>query len=382
MDFHEKFVGGEQWATFFIGLIVFSLIATVFLAFILNLFSGLIIGLSLFVIISIFTLIRGYTFFYRNYPQCQDIDGAAFYAVPEKHAVMVTINGQYPERPLYAGFYFVFPFFSLIKIDQVIFLGDFNGVIFDGDPRNKIDFDNSISTSITAGYIAKVYSGPEVGSDLWAADHELISTIAILLNRGEAEIRNLVSVTQELKDSILDSCVKRYARESKADNNIKELLTSLLRLTLGSMDSSDARKKKTSLDDLKAKDSSVFNSIARNYGIEIRSINISDIELSEEEIKINRAIYESKIEIDIAENKKEAIKISADAEAEAMRITAEALEEKVRRLVSVPGTTPEKVLDYLTKMEQWKSLKATDKSFIIENGGSIAGIIAALKGIK
>jgi len=33
-------------------------------------------------------------------------------------------------------------------------------------------------------------------------------------------------------------------------------------------------------------------------------------------------------------------------------------------------------------MKQWESMKATDKSFIIDNGGSIAGILAAIKSIS
>ena len=382
MKISEKFVGKSQWAIFFIGLISFSLIIITLLSFVLSLFLSMALGLLLFVLISAHALIMGYTFFYRNYPYCKDIEARPFYAIPEKHAALVEVHGVYPEKPLHAGFYFVFPFLKIVTFSHVIFLGDFSGIIFDGDPKNKVDFNNSISTPIKASYIAHLYSGPELGVNLAAIDEDTASILSSLLSREKAEVRSMGLVTREIKNQILDGSIKRYARESKADDNIQEMLMSLLRLTLGSMSSDEARKDRIGLDKLKDEDSCVFNSIIKHYGVDIRSVNISDIELSEQEIEINRTIYESKTKVEVAKNKKEVAKIDAEAEADSMAIVAKALENKIRLISAIPGMTAKDVLEYLMKMEQWKSMKSTDKSFIIENGGSIAGILAALKTIS
>lgn len=386
MTLSDRFIGKGQWILFFLSSFFASIILLSSFLFIIgvNFFIALFLGFLLFLGISIYALVKAYMFFYNAYPDCKDMERRRFFSVPEKHAALVEINGVYPEKPLHAGWYLVFPFFKFVTFSQVIFLGDFNGIIFDGSPENKVDFKNGISTPVEAMYVAHLYSGPELGKDLRAGDsdtEDIVSILASMLDKEKTKIRSLGLVTRELKSLILDNSIKRYAKEENADSNIREMLMSLLRLTLGSMDSDTARGDKIDLAKLKKEDICVFNSIIKHYGVDIRSVNILDIVLSDEEIEINRTEYKSKMDIKVAENKKEVAIIEAKAQSESLEITSEALRIQVEKLVSTKAS-PKEVLEYLMKMEQWKALKATDKSIIVENGGSLAGILAAIKSVN
>ncbi|MFA7601121.1 MAG: hypothetical protein WCY43_02730, partial [Patescibacteria group bacterium] len=318
MKLSERFIGKGQWTLFFlVSFFVSMILMSVFLLVIgINFFVALLLGFLVFLGISIYALVKAYMFFYNAYPDCKDMERRRFFSVPEKHAALVEINGVYPEKPLHAGWYLVFPFFKFVTFSQVIFLGDFNGIIFDGSPENKVDFKNGISTPVEAMYVAHLYSGPELGTDLRAGDsdtEDIVSILASMLDKKKTEIRSLGLVTRELKSLILDNSIKRYAKEENADSNIREMLMSLLRLTLGSMDSDTARGDKIDLAKLKKEDICVFNSIIKHYGVDICSVNILDIVLSDEEIEINRTEYKSKMDIKVAENKKEVAIIEAKA---------------------------------------------------------------------
>lgn len=387
----DRFIGKQQWVVFFVVSFFGNIVFFAFLSalFGIDFITGFSLAMLSFFFISSLALLKGYMFFANHYPDCQDVEERRFYAVPEKHAALVEINGVYPEKPLHAGWYFIFPFFNFITFSQTIFLGDFNGVIFDGGDDNKIDFDNGISTPVEAMYVAHLYSGPELGADLKTAGktkeeiediEDTISILASILDKDKAEVAGL-TINRELKALILDNSIKRYAKEEKADDNISEMLRSLLRLTLGSQSSDAARKDKVDLKRLKEEDRCVFNSIIKHYGVDIRSVNIADIKLSEEEIKINRVQYEAQVNLKVAEDKKKTAVIEAEAEAKVMELKGEGLEKQIKSIVAT-GASAKEVLEYLTKMEQWKSMKATDKSFIIDNGGSIAGILAAIGSIK
>jgi uncharacterized membrane protein YheB (UPF0754 family) len=210
---------------------------------------------------------------------------------------------------------------------------------------------------------------------------DVVSILASMLDKEKDEIRAMKTVTRELKSVILDNSIKRYAKEENADDNIREMLMSLLRLTLGSQDSNKARKDKIGLDKLKEEDRCVFNSIIKHYGVDIRSINISDIKLAPEEIEINRAKYQSGLNVEIAEDKKKTAIIDAEAKAKVMELEGDGLKNQIKSIVDA-GASAEKVLEYLTKMKQWESMKPSDKSFIIDNGGTIAGILAAIGSVK
>lgn len=392
MKLADRFIGKEQWTAFFLVSFFISFVVSVpvFLVLDLGLVYGLLAGIVIFIFISIYGLLQGYLFFYNNYPDCKDMEMRRFYSIPEKHACLVEVNGVYPEKPLYAGYYFIFPFFKIVTFSQTIFLGDFNGIIFDENDENKIDFDNGVSTPIEAMYVAHLYSGPELGTDFTTTGktekeakeiEDIVSILASMLDKEKDEIRAMKTVTRELKSTILENSIKRYAKEENADNNIREMLMSLLRLTLGSQDSNKARKDKIGLDKLKEEDPCVFNSIIKHYGVDIRSVNISDIKLSPEEIEINRAKYQASLNIEIAKDKRETAVIEAEGKAKVMELEGQGLEKQIASIVR-SGASAQQVLEYLTKMKQWESMKATDKSFIIDNGGSIAGILAAIKSIS
>ncbi|HKM40275.1 MAG: SPFH domain-containing protein [Patescibacteria group bacterium] len=323
-----KFIG-SQWPYFF----VIVILITIFLGLALALL-GVGIGLSILIsliaglLLATIGLIEGFRFL-RN-SGATDIGGRGYTAVPQNHVAIVLENGKY-HGYLEPGYYFIFPFFRFNVLKETIFLGTVENNIF--DDGNKVDFHEGISAGVEAVFNYRVV---EVG---------------------------------------------KYAFEGEADKIIRGIISSLTRTSLGKKNAREAREGGLSLTDIEVENPSLFASIRNVYGVEIMAINISDVELSEEEIVLNRQRHEAKINKEIALDKAEEMKILAKAEAKTLELTGGGLRKQVE-LLAKAGCSPDTILAYLAETKKWQSLSSTDKTFIIDNGKSVGGMLAALKNLN
>ncbi|HOZ53130.1 MAG TPA: SPFH domain-containing protein [bacterium] len=330
----EKFVGSRQWTTFFVSLAGIYLVLILALAFSgATAFWAMLAPTIIVLVVSTWALFKGYRFFANN-PKALDIRGQRYVSVPHNHVAIVLENGRY-NGFLESGFYFVFPFFGLLTFSETIFLGTIEEEVF--EDGNKIEFRGSVSEGISAP-VKAVYNY-----------------------------------------KVIDP--KKYAFEDGADDIVRGIISSLLRTTLGDLTVQDAREKGINMGHVRSEDPDLFDSIWSIYGLEILAINVSDIELSEEEQALNRQLYQAKIAKDVATSKAEEMEILARAEAKVLELRGEGLYKQVKSLADAK-CTPDTILAYLAETKKWESMKDTDKTFIIDNGKSVTGMLAALKGVE
>lgn len=336
----KKFIGIQQWNVFFISLaIVFVILIFVLILVGLNPLLSIIIPIVIVVVVFAWALIKSYRFFVNN-PKALDIKGQRYVAVPHKHVAIVLINGEY-QGYLEPGYYFVFPFFGLVTFNETIFLGTVEEDIF--EENNKVEFSEGVTAAVKGVYNFQVVD------------------------------------------------VEKYAFQDGADEIVKGIVSSLVRTALGDLNIKQAREGGYSasgegsveyfLTHVRNEDMVLFDSILEVYGMDILAINIADIELSEEEIALNRQRHEANIAKEIASFKAEEREILAAAEAKVLALRGEGLSQQVK-LLAENNCDPNTILAYLAETEKWKTLKETDKTFIIDNGKSVAGMLAALKGVE
>lgn len=334
----EKFIGIRQWTAFFLSLAGILMVAILTLALAgMSALGAFLIPTVLILIVTGLALIKGYRFFANS--NALDIKGRRYTAVPHNHVAIVLENGVY-NGFLEPGYYFVFPFFGLMTFSETVFLGTIEEEVF--DEGNKVEFKEGVSAPVKVVYNFKVVN------------------------------------------------VEKYAFQETADETVRNIIASLIRTALGDITTREAREgnysggQNTGEDfflHIKNEDPEKFDSILSVYGMEILSINIIDIELSEEELALNRQRHQAKIAKDIATDKAEEMEILAKAEARVLELRGEGLFKQVESLAKA-NCDPDTILAYLAENKKWDSLKDTDKTFIIDNGKSVMGMLAALKGLE
>lgn len=335
----EKFIGSRQWTVFFLSLagVLFILVLILALAG-MNVFWTMLIPTIIVLIVSGWVLLKGYRFFANN-PKALDVKGQRYVSVPHNHVAIILENGKY-HGFLEPGYYFVFPFFGLITFSETIFLGTIEEEVFDGG--NKVEFGEGVSAPVKVVYNFKVVD------------------------------------------------VQKYAFQETADETVRNIIASLIRTALGDLTIRQAREGKYTnsgavtedfFTHIKKEDPEKFDQILSIYGLEIIAINLIDIELSEEEIILNRQRHQAKIAKEIAIDKAGEMEILAVAEAKVLELRGGGLQKQVQ-LLATAGCSPDTILAYLAETKKWESMKDTDKTFIIDNGKSVAGMLAALKGVE
>lgn len=333
----EKFIGKRQWTVFFLSLAGVWLLSVLILALVgMNFFWTMIVPTIIALVISILALLKGYLFFANN-PRALNIKGQSYVSVPHNHVAIVLENGEY-NGFLEPGYYFVFPFF--ITFYETVFLGIVEEKVF--EEGNKVEFKEGVSAPVKAVYNFKVVD------------------------------------------------IKKYAFEELADVNVRNIIASLVRTALGDLTIRQAREGKYNSSEaitedffthIKNEDPEKFGQILSKYGLEIIAINIIDIELAEEELALNRQRHQAKIAKDIANDKAEEMETLARAEAKVLELRGGGLFKQVESLANA-NCNPDTILAYLAENKKWDSLKDTDKTFIIDNGKSVMGMLAALKGLE
>ena len=335
----EKFIGKRQWTAFFLSLAGVLLLSVLILALVgMNFFWTMIVPTIIALVISTLALLKGYRFFANN-PRALNIKGQSYVSVPYNHVAVVLENGRY-HGFLEPGYYFVFPFFGFITFSETVFLGTIEEEVF--DEGNKIEFKEGVSASVKVVYNFKVAN------------------------------------------------VEKYVFQESADETVRNIIASLIRTALGDLTIRQAREGKYNASGaftedffthIKNEDSEKFDQILSAYGLEIIAINLVDIELSDEEIILNRKKHEAKVAKDIAVDKAEEMEILAIAEAKVLELRGGGLQKQVQ-LLAAAGCSPDTILAYLAETKKWESMKDTYKTFIIDNGKSVAGMLAALKGVE
>ncbi|MFA5420568.1 MAG: SPFH domain-containing protein [Patescibacteria group bacterium] len=317
--------------------LVLLLLLTTFVPFI----PAFIVTILIFLLIMWKTILRGW-YFVRD---CGigDLKGNRLVSIPKNYALILNYNGVYVGEPLLDGQYVIFPLFGFYKVESIIHAASNQVSVFGKNGDDKVDF--------AGGATAKV----------------------------DAVINFRICQTD------LNSNIEKYAFEREADKMIKSKITSLLRAHLGAVTIGEAQKGEVSIEELKGVHDAegLFDEIISKYGIEITSVNIEDIELPKEVIDANMEKVRAEASFRASESKAKEMTTLAQARADSVKIESGALASQVKLLLKAGGDElkPDMVLAYLAETEKWKSMKASDKAFIIDQGKSVAGMLSALKSI-
>jgi regulator of protease activity HflC (stomatin/prohibitin superfamily) len=332
-----RFIGPWGLLAFLVAII--SLILLVLLTIFINFVVALIVAIMTFFVIMVPIFLNGWNFV-RDCP-IGDLDGNSLMAIPKNYALMLNYNGEYIGEPLYEGQYVIFPLFGLYKVEAIIHLASSQVKVFDNTVDNRVDFKGGATVKVDA-------------------------------------VINFRIAQDNLKENI-----EKYTFERDADKMINSKISTLLRSHLGSLEVEEAHVGEVTLEELRSVPDAenLFDKILSVYGVEITSVNIEDIELSEEIIKSNMKKIQARNELAAAESDAKKMELLANARATALKIESEALSKQVEFLLKSGGKdlSPDMVLAYLAETEKWKSMKASDKAVVIDNGKSVAGMLSALK---
>ncbi len=318
----KKFIGVDFWLLYLVAVTLISLIVLAPMAYLGLFFWGLIAGFTLFISLLIFSLL----------PRRGTKDGSdkGFFVVDNNHVALIEIMGRYYGE-LEAGYYFIFPFFNLIFIKAIIFKGECEIVLFDQGPDKKVDFKDGVAADVDSRLYYKI-------EDAYKAVYNLDNFYSMLKDRIESSLRAYMGSND------LD-----FINQNKANVSLGTICNTAM---IADMNVS--------------------------WGIKIINLTVSDIKLSDDDIKIRRQIMEKNIQIELAEKDKQIAKSKAEADKIAEELKGKALFEKIQAMASA-GLDELAVLAFLESEIKWKSLG--DKTVVIDDGSGLAGIIAKLKAL-
>ena len=222
-------------------------------------------------------------------------------------------------------------------VKDTVFLGDASESFFDDSEKNLVEFDNKVSARVIGAYIYRI------------------------------KFSIIDPETNEIDVDEYNANIIKFALEKVATSNTKRIMSSILRVYYGSKTTSEARQEAILLPDFIAKKPTEFDLITSRYGLEIVGINIDDIELSDEEIKLNRLRFEAEVNLKIADDKKKEMIIIAEGEARVLELKGEGLARQVKPLIDAGATYPV-VFAYLAENTKWKLLSPTIKSTLLDSG--------------
>jgi regulator of protease activity HflC (stomatin/prohibitin superfamily) len=317
----NKFIGIKLWAIYF-GLVLFLAIA---FAVILGSFwaSGWAIFLPFMVLfpVSLLALIR------RESKTREMFFG--YYEVPSNHEAIVEVSGRYIGRPLKEGFYFLFPFFNFVFVKDVWVLADKEMDLFEGE-NSEVDFEDGLSAKLKS----KIHYRVE---DSFKASYKL---------------DDLTMVRDKVEEG-----VRAYTGRKKFE---------------------ECNQKDITLDSIFLDTPDVTKNISDNWGVKVLDLVVSDIELSEDDMKTRKQIMSKDVDVKVAEKEAERLVILAKAKKEVLALEGEGLSAKAQALKD-KGFEENAILAFLESELKWLNLG--DKTVVIDDGSGIGGVIAKLKAL-
>lgn len=274
-----------------------------------------------------------------------------YYEVPEKHEAIVEIAGKYIGHTLKPGWYFLFPFFNLLFVKDVLQTNEQMIDLFEVGNDNKVDFKDGAAAKVKGNIFFKI-------ENVQMASYNISDYESSLREKIEAAVR-----------SYMGTNTLEFVNENKGKIALNTTVS------------------KGTLDEIETK-----------WGIVVSDLTITDIELSEEDIKLRKQNMEMEIKKQIAEKEAEIKKIEAEGRKRATILDGEAsakvkeLDAEARKKATIlDGEALAKKIDEMAKMKidekiimayleselKWKNIG--DKAIIIDDGQGIAGIIARLK---
>jgi regulator of protease activity HflC (stomatin/prohibitin superfamily) len=326
-----RFIGLKLWTVYFIVVAVIGLT-------ILTLLSAFLVPFSWALIIALLAVAAILSHALIGRKGDQEGQRKGFYIVPNKYELVVEELGEYIGRTLGPGYYFIFPYFNFIFIKGEVYIGDDERDLFDREGDNRVDFADGAAADIDAKVYFQVID-PE------KACYNIASVEDAVIDKVESSLRAFVG------SNTLD-----YVNKNKG----KIVLFS----------------EKDERDSLCTKD--LLERIKEEWGVEVKSLTITDLELSEEDIRSRRQIMEAKISAEIAVEEAKREVTLAEGRREATKLDGQGLADKVEAMVE-KGASREAVFAFLEQEIKWSNLG--DKAVIIDDGQGMAGIIAKLKAL-
>jgi regulator of protease activity HflC (stomatin/prohibitin superfamily) len=327
--FQGKFIGIKFWNVFFAALAVIGVIFIVLLSFILPFLW------AVFSTVVLVLIILG------------SVLAISYKEIPHKYVAIVEEAGEYIGEPVDPGWYFFFPFGDFIFIKNEIFMGDQELALFEDDDEEvdnensnagKIDFEDGVAAKIKACLYFRV------------------------VDAGEASY-SISNFETGLKDKFED-LLRAYFGSKKLDDAIGERAKKALMAEVEKISDEGNGEMK--------------DFIKRKWGIEVYSLLVLDIILSEKDVALRRKVMEAQVEENIAHKEKARRKTLAEARELEIKAEGAGLSAKIQAMKDA-GASPEYIMTYFSEQVKWENLG--DKSVIIDNGDGIAGVIKKLKAL-
>lgn len=307
--------------------------------------ASILIGVSLFFIVTLVTLILGYL------------------KTPSGHNDISEVAGRYIGKPLGPGPHLVFPYLGLQSILVRVFTGTQKIELFldEGDGHGgSIEFQDA-SAGLKATFFYKIVDSEK---SIYAVE----DLEASLKDRGDHLIRAFFG------PYTIDEAI-----ELKSFFNM-ENVASLIDA------SSDTPNQRLTAEEMRGvvvseeeAENTEFYRLLKMWGVEPISFAISDLDLPDD-LKDQRARMltskkdeeVAKVERDIAKIKKEIAVINAQAEARRISLEGSGEAKKVRSLIKETELSPENAAVYLADLKKWECLKDANVT-LIEGSGSKTG---------
>ncbi|PIR95841.1 hypothetical protein COT93_00175 [Candidatus Falkowbacteria bacterium CG10_big_fil_rev_8_21_14_0_10_37_18] len=340
----------ELWIRFYILLFVSSLaIATLSVLIFEVIWTGVIAGFAVVILILPITLIKAWTI------------------VPHQYEYIVEIYGEYIGRPLMPGAYWLFPWLGFVIIKNSVFMATQLMELFLNDQsdgnygKGSVEFID-LSVPVRVAFYFTIFDSQ-------------LSTYAT---------NDLFRALEEKSDGVTRSFLGIYT--------LREATSMKQNFTVHSIATmADVRVEGFSEEEAKRvwRDSDFYKCL-RKWGVEPDDIVISDFELTPEIERARETILlaekereVSLIHVGTAENKKQiAIKMAeADSASEELRgegvkkstiLIGQGQSIQASLLASVGGIPAEQLVNFMVQERKWDSVKPTDK-VIITNGDNNSG---------
>ncbi|MFA6551052.1 MAG: SPFH domain-containing protein [Patescibacteria group bacterium] len=267
--------------------------------------------------------------------------------VPQNHELIVEKLGQYIGKPLASGLYFIFPWFNVCILQHLVFKGEIILGLYttddQGNPmlKNEVDFLDGSAQIIATAFIKIIDS-----------------------KKATYGTEDILKATRGKIDSVLRGylgTLKLNEANSQRTDLCKERILNGVKL--------DAQVPKES-------EKSTIEKQLAEWGVEITSIAVADIIISEEDKGVRRNLLLAINDAQAAVERGKGIVTIANAEAEAIITKATALAKELENLQNKGNLTPEEAAQHIQRLRFLLSLEKTGANVFLSESGSHPGFAA------
>lgn len=290
----------------------------------------------------------------------------AWQQVPEKREWIIELLGGYFStwKP---GLHFIFPYLGLMTINSKVFMGE---------QQLKLFLNKNVKTGFGAGHVDF--------TDTAAPVQVIVYFKVVDAYKAAYEIGDIF---RGIADK-MESAVRSYLGQFSVDEVIKfKPRLGLAEIMNGDPDVVECLKKGKALKSIKAEDTQLYKDILNDWGVEVKSLAITDIEVPSEVTKIREEVLKATKEAQVALHKMRATITNAKANKKALVLTGEGYRSQIKSVAddlkegANDGLGSTRAAEFLMTNRKWEAVRPTDKTLITPGTGPDIASLGASFGV-